>query len=243
MAYRGQICKQSLQKELKGNFTSLTTDNWTSINDKTYSCLTAHYIISGSYKKCLLAFEVHKGSTTGKLMGKDFLKNIENFDLDVNQVVSVTTDTAANMNAFGKVLESKGVAHIYCTAHNLHLLTKKAYDDSNLPGAQEPMKAARKLVEFFNKSSQPQANLLTIQEMLFANKPILKPIQDVVTRWWSTYSMIERLLGRLHEAMAALKKSKNHMDFEPLNDGQITVLSEVQNILKPIAKAQTFGRR
>ena len=100
------------------------------------------------------------------------------------------------------------------------------------------MKAARKLVEFFNKSSQSQANLLSIQEILFVNQPALKPIQDVVTRWWSTYSMLERLLGRLHEAIVALKKTKQHLDFELLNYLQIKVLQEVQVLLQPILKAQ-----
>ena len=42
-------------------------------------------------------------------MGKQFLKQFENFNLHVNQVVSVTTDTAANMNTFENVLASKGV--------------------------------------------------------------------------------------------------------------------------------------
>ena len=238
VAKKGEICKESLQMELKGKYISLTTDHWTSVNGETYACLTAHYIASGQYKKCLLSFEVHKGTTTGETMGKQFLEQFENFKLDLDQVVSVTTDTASNMNIFGKVLESKGVAHIYCTAHNLHLLAKKAYDDSNLPGAEQPMKAARKLVAFFNQSSQAQANLLTMQEILFPDKPLLKPIQDVVTRWWSTYSMLERLLGRLHQAMVSLKNSKSHMEFEPLNETQIKVLKEVQEILKPISKAQ-----
>ena len=63
VAFKGQICKKAVERELKGHFFSLTTDHWTSVNGQTYSCLTAHYIVKGQFKKCLLDLEVHKGST------------------------------------------------------------------------------------------------------------------------------------------------------------------------------------
>ena len=69
--FKGSICKKAVERELKGHFFSLTTDHWTSVNGQTYSCLTAHYIVKGKFKKCLLDFEVFKGSTQGASMGKD----------------------------------------------------------------------------------------------------------------------------------------------------------------------------
>jgi hypothetical protein len=52
------------------------------------------------------------------------------------------------------------------------------------------MTAVRALVGHFSSSSQAEQRLLNLQQ---PGKPV-KCIQDVTTRWWSTYSMCERLL-------------------------------------------------
>jgi hypothetical protein len=47
------------------------------------------------------------------------------------------------------------------------------------------MSACHSVVQFFNSSSQAMGKLLSKQQIGRA----VKPIQDVATRWWSTYSM------------------------------------------------------
>ena len=69
----GEICREALKKELHAKKFSITTDHWTSNNDQTYSCLTAHYIDSAVLKHSMLEFEVFNGSTAGDLLGKDFI--------------------------------------------------------------------------------------------------------------------------------------------------------------------------
>ena len=64
--------------------------------------------------------------------------------------------------------------------------------DKNLPGSEQAMKAARSLIELLLKSTQTLDKLMKMQEALgiFPAKMI---IQDVVTRWWSTWSMLNCL--------------------------------------------------
>ena len=55
------------------------------------------------------------------------------------------------------------------------------------------MKRARALVAFFNGSTQA-TDLLERLQREGKEDYIVSLIQDIITRWWSTYSMIQRLL-------------------------------------------------
>ena len=72
--------------------------------------------------------------------------------------------------------------------HLLQLVTKKAFSD--LLMSEGALKACHNLVNYFNSSSRAMKKLLGKQVVGRA----VKPDQDVTTRWWSTYTMCERLL-------------------------------------------------
>ena len=236
--YLGKVAREALKLELKGKYFSVTTDHWTSPNDETYSCLTVHWIENGEMHRAVLAFEVFHGTTTGVALGADFQRVFDLFDFDLKYVVAVVTDTTGNMNTFGECLRQKGVAHLYCVDHVLNLNSKLAYSDTNLPDADNAMKAARSMVETFTKSTQAMDKLLQ-QQRVNANyqgsKP-LKAIQDVVTRWWSTY----RMLARLHYLRRAIKTLiiNEEIALTDLTPVQYKVLDEVESLLKPTATAQ-----
>ena len=88
-----------------------------------------------------------------------------------------------------------------CMDHLIELITGVAFDGH---GVQDTMKNARSLVGYFTSSPQHTAKLLDQQRVINPNKDVLKPIQDIETRWWSTYSMVSRLL-ELKNAIMALK--------------------------------------
>jgi len=75
-----------------------------------------------------------------------------------------------------------------CVDHLLELITGIAFTDA--PETLGTMSACCSIVNFFNSSTQAMSKLLLKQVQGRA----VRPIQDVVTRWWSTYSMLERLL-------------------------------------------------
>ena len=99
--------------------------------------------------------------TAGVELGKDFEWVFNEYTFDLKFIVAVVTDTTGNMNTFGKYLGEKGVTHLYCVDHVLHLNAEHAFNDNNLPNSDNAMRAACSLVEFFTKSTQEaMANLL-----------------------------------------------------------------------------------
>ena len=91
-----------------------------------------------------------------------------------------------------------------CIAHILNLITKEAYDHGG-----PTMRKVPALVHSFVASSQLNDLLKSLQTNLPPRKKPVnqKPvtvIPDILTRWWSTYSMIERLL-RLRTYIATIQ--------------------------------------
>lgn len=238
----GGVVKEAVKRELTGKFFSVTTDHWTSPNNETYSCLTAHWIQDGLMKQCVLAFEVFHGTTAGSELGKDFVTKFEEYGFELSFVIAVVTDTTGNMNTFGEYLRQKNVTHLYCVDHNLHLTAKLAFDDRNLPDSESAMKAARGIVEYFTKSTQATEKLLKMQPNVHlplrqgSTQPV-KLIQDVVTRWWSTYRMLRRL-RELIPAIDALVIGDEKINITRLTDDQKKILEEVEKALQPMAEAQ-----
>ena len=74
----------------------------------------------------------------------------------------------------------------------------------HIAGVKDTMKAARALVGYFTGSSQAAAALEHMCEAL-GTKP-KKLVQDVATRWWSTYSMLASMVY-LQDSLENLKRS------------------------------------
>jgi hypothetical protein len=234
----GNLCRDSIKKELKGKYFSVTTDHWTSNANENYSCLTAHWI-GEEYvmRHAVLGFYLHEGRTRGEDIANLFVQDFERYNFDLSYVVAIVTDTTGNMNTFGQHLRSLGVIHLYCVDHNLHLCAKLAFDDNNIPGSAQVMKTARSLCEYFDKSSQASDKLKAQQVAMDPDKCPLKLIQDVITRWWSTHRMIERLL-LLHPFIKSLHDLNQIQGATPLTNDQLVILKDIKEMLDPMAKSQ-----
>ena len=154
-------------------------------------------------------------------------------------MVAVATDTTGNMGKFGKLLrETYDVEHIYCVDHQIHRTAILAREDRYIPQGNGTMKCFRNLMQFFNSSTQALEKLLT--SMKAANLPPLKPFQDNVTRWWSTYKSISRYLDNGVGDHITLLISHGDIggscvDLSPTHK---MVLKDVRILLHPLAKAQ-----
>jgi hypothetical protein len=119
---------------------------------------------------------------------------MDDYGLPYSNMTAVVTDTEATMVVAGRLFvehscnANGGTAWHGCVDHQLELVTGIAFtNDVDTLGT---MSACRTLINFFNLSSQAMGKLLSKQQVGRA----VRPIQDVVTRWWSTYQMVERLI-------------------------------------------------
>jgi zinc finger BED domain-containing protein 1 (E3 SUMO-protein ligase ZBED1) len=97
-------------------------------------------------------------------------------------------------------------------------------------------KRTRHLIGSFSSSNQLSENLHKVQLNNDVQRP-LKFIQDVVTRWWSTYAMIERFLDLVpYIDMLVLRGAV--VANEVLSGAELEELRELKKILKPFMVVQ-----
>jgi hypothetical protein len=89
----------------------------------------------------------------------------------------------------------------------------------------DTMKKARRLVEHFSKSNQQLEKIIKQQKNLdtYSGKQAVGVVVDVVTRWWSTYSIRERLVC-LQPALAAMAADNKLPDYILLNERDWKIL-------------------
>jgi hypothetical protein len=229
--------RMELKKALRGVYFSCTTDAWTANNNLSYTTCTVHFIDKRTWILHRFALGIFKKTGTSK--AEDVVSYCEDIwrtvDLDYNFCSAVVTDTEATMCKAGRLIiqrsrENGGTTQWHgCIDHILELITKIAMKDYE--GSEGTMVAARALVGYFSSSSQAEQRLLSLQQ---TGKPV-KCIQDVVTRWWSTYSMCQRLLRLklyldLMEAEGTLQCN--------LSPSQWIIISDTCTLLKPFMFAQ-----
>ena len=210
-------------------------------------------------QSCILAITVSEG--TGS-RAEDHLaalrEELNKHGLSFKRnIVSVTTDTEATMNRTGRLIveaakeEGAKIEHVGCVDHILNLNVKEGAKDrirSTVEGplteADGALKALHTLVGSYNHSTQMLSKLKLLQDQLNANKlpadrmKVVVPIQDIVTRWWSTYSMCERAVRlRPHiDTMAGIGQQNRITN--NLSVPQWRVIDDIVKILRPFMLAQ-----
>ena len=188
--------KADLISTLTGLNISLTSDLWTSTAMQGYIGITGHYITSEWILKAnvlatRLVVERHTGSNIAIEIGK--IKE----EFKIEECGALVTDNASNMLVAAREID---IPHVNCFAHTLQLAIE---DGLKVPQILKVLGAARKLVTHFSHS------LLATNALL--NKQIdtnLKLVQDVPTRWNSSFLMLARLL-KLRVAVYAVIFDEN----------------------------------
>ena len=176
-----------------------------------------------------------------KKINDDLTKVFEGNNICPNNLTIVITDTTGSQTTLGQFLRDKGYEHGYCTDHNLHRNALHAFEDKHLVGAEGVMKKARALVEYFTKSNQKLDILKDRQKTMPMYEDLKRPLtilQDVRTRWWSTWRMIRRLRF-LRPAIGSLIGS-GEVDCNNLSDEQWKILEQIQNALSEASHAQRY---
>ena len=145
------------------------------------------------------------------------------------------------MNKFGLKLEEMGNPHICCTDHVLNLTAKLAFNGGNFAEFEAlALKKFQKLVGFFNSSTQATERLKDLQATLADCKGKPKSvITEVVTCWWATHAMIERLLD-LKPALDFMANENKFDKMFPLEESEWEALVHIMDVLKPFKDAQSL---
>jgi hypothetical protein len=147
------------------------------------------------------------------------------------------------MNLLGVLLEKDNIWHLYCTDHVFHLTCKLCYENSSIGGGVviNAVQKATNIVSYFNKSTQAVEKIKRAQQVLevYGGSTPVKPLTDVVTRWWSTYQMCNRIKYLKHALGSMFGGGDLPVDLQ-LSEDDWDSLSSVITILKPFRSSQQF---
>lgn len=218
-------------------FVSITADTWTSVATESYLTVTVHYVSEDWLMKShvlgtLLLEERH----TGENLSVWIVDMLSNFGINPCNVVAVVHDNASNMVSAMNILQSTyGIQSLRCSAHTLQLAVHSTLSKDST--VQTTLALAKKLVEHFRRSTVANSALVQQQEMM--NLDPLDLIQDVPTRWSSTFNMCKRLVKlRLPVSMVmanqAIIEKQKRQQLE-LSSEKWVVLETLCELLEPFA--------
>jgi len=234
---------------LNGNSFSITVDHWTSIANENYGAITLHFIQNFELQTIILSFMKHQGGCSGEELAHQLYTSLQSWGLDVKKhLVAIVSDSCSNMNKFGMIVcNDHDVQHHYCADHILHLTALKSFATDT---CIEPLKSLKALVNFINSSPQSNAKLVDCQKKISPGKKPLKLLNEVRTRWWSTYSMIQRA-NKLKQALLMMKRNEvmlrqqnrrqlavSKLEQLCLDEDDFNTLGFLEELLAPFADAQ-----
>ncbi|XP_039286927.1 zinc finger BED domain-containing protein 4-like isoform X2 [Nilaparvata lugens] len=210
---------------------SFTTDIWTDSQNRSYLSFTVHYCdLNSSYnegnncieKASLGLFDLHERHTS-EYISSQFENIVQEWGINKGRTTAVVTDSAANIV---KAVElCFGKKHIPCFAHTLNLVATKGIAD--VPQLEEILKKVSRIVTWFHHSVAASDELRkTVDKKL---------IQDVPTRWNSTYDMLKRFL----ELRPFINDIVNRFTSAPpmILALELEILQEVVELLQPLQTA------
>lgn len=144
----------------------------------------------------------------------------------VGKVGCLVTDAAANVISCARMLQ---IRHTICIAHSMNLIERKPCD--HIPTITEIHNKTRQMVTHFRPSVTAKEKLAQIQQQL--GTPVHKLINEVPTRWNSTYQMFERITEQKEAVWVSLASLKT--DVTPLTPEDCQIL----RVLAPSEHATT----
>jgi len=181
-----KVANQVKKLLTEAQWISFTTDAW---SNATKSCsllsFTGHFVHESVRRKVVLGAMVLEDDHTGAYLASKLKEAITRWGIESKIHVGVR-DNAANMVA---ALRIAAVVDIGCVAHTLQLVLHDALFMQS--SVESVVKKARKIVSHFKHSEQACRHLAECQKS--CDIPEHKLIQDVETRWNSTYLMLQRV--------------------------------------------------
>lgn len=209
----------------------LTADLWTSRANESYLAVTGHFITEEfELKTILLDCSNFEDSHTSENIQSVLNDVMSKYELTLNKINFIVTDNAANIQ---RAVTNIGWKHYGCYGHTLNLILQNAITREQT--LQSVLDKVKKIVRFFKKNSTALEKLLKAQTNDQPNCVPKRLIQEVPTRWNSSFHMIRRFVELEHcirSTVAVIRK-----DLPIITNEEWLLLAEVTKILKPFEDA------
>lgn len=209
---------------------SFTTDTWTEgKTTEAFIGVSAHWI-DDEWKRnfAVLNCEEFSGRHTGDMIAIKFETVLADWNIAKESCHVVLRDNASNMV---RAFQHAHIASLGCSLHTLQLAIHDCIFDQRV--VSDALAVCRRLVGHFKHSSQASQRLTDIQRELQSD--VLRPVQDVSTRWNSTYLMIARML-KIKRSVSVLCSETDGMSDKTLTPNMWSILENVKNMLEPVEK-------
>lgn len=224
--------------KISNQFLALTTDKWTSINNKSFESVTAHYIDENfDYHSIALKCSpsLQKDSTAESII-TDLREAINDNGSKIDMISAVVADTEATMNRVVLDMRDKyNVEASPCVCHKLELVTGNAYGGDDDSFLSTTMRKMRSVIGYFRRGDNMK-RLIFSQTLGEEGMPYKILFEDVVTRFWSTYNAVERFI----ELKESINQTLPHKHTGVLHDKEWKFLEWLTKVLKPFMMAQKF---
>ena len=140
--------------------------------------------------------------------------------------ITGNTDNAKNIINAWKLMDKTTIG---CIGHTLNLAARKALEINSV---SQVVGRVKRLVSHFHYSTQ-SSNLLMAKQALL-KLPKRKLIQDVDTRWNSTFDMIQSVLEQQLPISAVLMEGPSKLKDMSLESKQIGLLESLVEVLMPL---------
>lgn len=217
-------------------YLSFTSDVWTNKASTTsLLSLTGHYINpeKGTRLKLVLAAAPLAENHTSGYLKDVLLKIISDYNIPSEKIHVLVHDNGNNIT---KAIHDANVFEsARCLAHTLQLVIEDAIHTQR--SVNDMLAKARNIVGYFNRSEQGRRYLKAIQ--LEVGAPQHQLIQSVVTRWNSTFEMLQRLVEQkevlaLYDLRHGLTDSISANEWK-LAENCIKILQTFHSITKEIS--------
>ncbi|XP_029341451.1 zinc finger BED domain-containing protein 1-like [Acyrthosiphon pisum] len=165
--------------------------------------VTVHFIDENcELNSHLLSCSKFSEKHTSENLKSSLLEITENWGIR-KKIVAYTSDNAANISLAVSLCQW---GQHFCFAHNLNLIVQSSLNEIN-----ETREKVKSIVEFFKRSTNASENLNKMQEQL-GFTPTLMLIQDVITRWNSTFDIFQRFVHLKTPIISALSNSNRDVE-------------------------------